>query len=138
MAKFVSNDFNIFLNDVDLSTSIASATLDISREEQITTAFGQTSVTRIGGLQDASLTLEFMQDFGAAGVDSTLFPLLGTVVSFKIKPTSGAISATNPEYSGELLVNSYSPFDSASGELATFSITLPVSGDITRTEVAPI
>lgn len=134
MAKFVSNDFNIFLNDVDLSTSIASATLDISREEQITTAFGQTSVTRIGGLQDASLTLEFHQSFGAGDVDSTLFPLLGTVVSFAIKPTSAAVSATNPEYSGELLVNSYSPFDSASGELATFSITLPVSGDITRTE----
>lgn len=132
MAKFVSTDFSISLNSVDLSTNIASATLDITKEEQLTTAFGQTSVTRIAGLQDASLTLEFMQDFGSAAVDDTLFPILGSVVPFEIKPTSDATSATNPAYSGSVLVTNYTPFDSATGELATFSITLPVSGDITR------
>jgi len=132
MAKFVSTDFSISLNSVDLSTNIASATLDITKEEQLTTAFGQTSVTRIAGLQDASLTLEFMQDFGSAAVDDTLFPILGSVVPFEIKPTSDAASATNPAYSGSVLVTNYTPFDSATGELATFSITLPVSGDITR------
>lgn len=132
MAKFVSTDFSISLNSVDLSTNIASATLDITKEEQLTTSFGQTSVTRIAGLQDASLTLEFMQDFGSAAVDDTLFPILGSVVPFEIKPTSDATSATNPAYSGSVLVTNYTPFDSATGELATFSITLPVSGDITR------
>jgi hypothetical protein len=132
MAKFVSTDFSVSLNSVDLSTNIASATLDITKEEQLTTAFGQTSVTRIAGLQDASLTLEFHQDFGSAAVDDTLFPILGSVVPFEIKPTSDATSATNPAYSGSVLVTNYTPFDSATGELATFSITLPVSGDITR------
>jgi len=133
MAKFVSTDFSISLDSNDLTTNIASATLEITREEQLTTAFGQTSVTRIGGLQDASLTLEFHQDFGTGAVDDTLFPLLGTVVPFEIKPTSAAVGADNPAYSGQVLVTSYTPFDSATGELATFSITLPVSGDITRT-----
>lgn len=132
MAKFVSTDFKIELNSVDLSNAIASATLDITREEQTTTAFGQTSVTRIGGLQDGSLTLEFHQDFGSAAVDETLFPILGSLVPFSISPTSGTIAADNPTYSGTVLVTNYTPFDSATGELATFSITIPVSGDITR------
>lgn len=132
MAKFVSTDYQINLNSVDLSTSIASATLDITKEEQLTTAFGQTSVTRISGLQDASLTLEFHQDFGTSAVDETLFPILGSLVPFTITPTSDAVSATNPEYGGTLLITNYTPFDSATGELATFSITVPVSGDITR------
>lgn len=132
MAKFVSTDFSISLDDNDLTTNIASATLEITREEQLTTAFGQTSVTRIGGLQDATLTLEMHSDFGDGAVDSILFPLLGTVVPFEIKPTSAAVGTDNPAYSGEILVTNYTPFDSATGELATFSITLPVSGDITR------
>lgn len=136
MAKFVATDFSIFLNDEDLSANIASATLDISREEQLTTAFGQTSVTRIGGLQDASLTLEFHQSFAAGDIDSQFFPLLGTVVPFAIKPTSAAVGETNPEYSGNVLITSYTPFDSATGELATFSITVPVTGDIVRSESA--
>lgn len=132
MAKFVATDFSISLDSNDLSASLASATLEITREEQITTAFGQSSVTRIGGLQDASLTLEFHQDFADSSVDSLLFPLLGSVVAFEIKPTSEAAGTANPAYAGSVLVNSYTPFDSATGELATFSITLPVSGDITR------
>jgi len=136
MAKFVATDFSISLDSNDLSSSLASATLEITREEQITTAFGQSSVTRIGGLQDASLTLEFHQDFADSSVDSLLFPLLGSVVPFEIKPTSEAVGTGNPAYSGNVLVNNYSPFDSATGELATFSITLPVSGDITRSTTA--
>lgn len=136
MAKFVSTDFSISLDSNDLTTNIASATLEITREEQLTTAFGQTSVTRIGGLQDATLTLEMHSDFGDGAVDSILFPLLGTVVPFEIKPTSAAVGTDNPAYSGSVLVTNYTPFDSATGELATFSITLPVSGDITRSTSA--
>lgn len=136
MAKFVSTDFSISLDSNDLTTNIASATLEITREEQLTTAFGQTSVTRIGGLQDATLTLEMHSDFGDGAVDSILFPLLGTVVPFEIKPTSAAAGTDNPAYSGSVLVTNYTPFDSATGELATFSITLPVSGDITRSTSA--
>lgn len=136
MAKFVSTDFSISLDSNDLTTNIASATLEITREEQLTTAFGQTSVTRIGGLQDATLTLEMHSDFGDGAVDSILFPLLGTVVPFEIKPTSAAVGTDNPAYSGSVLVTNYTPFDSATGELATFSITLPVSGDLTRSTSA--
>jgi hypothetical protein len=132
LAKFVATDYDITIGAVDLSTSIAAATLDLSAEEQDTTAFGATYRTRIAGLKDGTLSLDFHQDFGAASVDATLFPLLGSAVAFTIKPTSGTVSATNPTYSGTAVVTQYQPFASSVGDLATLSVSWPLSGAVTR------
>lgn len=134
MAKFVATDYVIDIGGTDFSSSIAAATLEISADEQETTAFGADYRTRIAGLKDASLTLDFHQDFGAASVDATLFPLMGSVVAFSITPTSGTVSATNPQYSGSAVVTSYSPFSNSVGDIATLSVTWPVTGAITRSE----
>lgn len=132
MAKFVATDYDITIGAVDLSTSIAAVTLDITAEEQDTTAFGATYRTRIAGLKDGSLSLDFHQDFGAGAVDATLFPLVGSAVAFTIVPTSGTVSATNPSYSGTAIVTQYQPFASSVGDLATFSVQWPLSGAVTR------
>lgn len=132
MAKFVATDYAITIGTANFSTSIAAVTLDISTDEQETTAFGDTYRTRIAGLRDASLTIDFHQDFGAGAVDATLFPLLGSAVSFSIKPTSGTVTATNPSYAGTALVTQYQPFAGSVGDLATLSVTWPVSGAVTR------
>lgn len=132
MAKFVATDYAITIGTATFSTSIAAVTLDISTDEQETTAFGDTYRTRIAGLRDASLTIDFMQDFAAGAVDATLFPLLGSAIAFSIKPTSGTVSATNPSYSGTALVTQYQPFAGSVGDLATLSVTWPVTGSVTR------
>jgi hypothetical protein len=132
MAKFVATDYTIEVAGVDFSDSIAAATLDISTDEQETTAFGADYRTRIAGLKDASLSLDFHQDFGADSVDATLFPLLGTSVAWSITPTSAAIGPTNPSYSGNAIVTAYSPFSNSVGDLATLSVSWPVSGAVTR------
>lgn len=132
MPKFVATDYNIEIDSTDFSTSIAAVTLEISADEQETTSFGADYRTRIAGLKDASLTLDFHQDFGASSVDATLFPLMGSAVEFTITPTGDAISATNPSYSGTAIVTAYSPFANSVGDLATLSVTWPVSGAVTR------
>jgi len=134
MAKFVATDYNITIGGTDFSSSIASAELSIEVDDVETTAFGDSSRTRVGGLQTGTLTLDFHQDFGASGVDATLEPLIGTSVAIVIKPTSAATAATNPTYSFNCLVTQYSPFASSVGDLATVSVTWPVTGDITRAE----
>lgn len=106
--------------------------MELTAEDLTTTAFGTGAVTRIGGLKDGTLQLEFHQDFGADSVDATLFPLLGTTVTFLIVPTSAVVSETNPSYAGNCLVTTYSPFASATGDLATLSVSWPVSGPVTR------
>lgn len=132
MAKFVATDYNITINGASFSSSLAAATLDITVEEQDTTAFGNTARTRVGGLQDASLSLDFHQDFGATAVDATLFPLLGSYATVVIKPTSGTVTATNPTYTALCLVTQYQPFASSVGDLATLSVSWPVSGPVVR------
>ncbi len=136
MAKFYAQDYKITVGTANLSTSLASVTLDITADEVETTAFGSSYRTRIGGLKDASVSLDFHQDFGAGAVDALLFPLLGSTVAVKIVPTSGTITATNPEYSMDCLVTQYQPFAGAVGDLATLSVTWPVSGAVTRATAA--
>lgn len=132
MAKFYAQDYKITVGTSVLSSSLASVTLDITTDEVETTAFGSTYRTRIGGLKDASVSLDFHQDFGAGSIDSLLFPLLGSTVAVKIAPTSGSVTATNPQYEFDALVTQYQPFAGAVGDLATLSVTWPVSGAVTR------
>jgi hypothetical protein len=128
LAKFVATDYAITINGTSFSPSLAAATLDITAEEQDVTSFGSSFRSRIGGLKDASISLDFHQDFGAAAVDATLFPLIGSIATVTIKPTSGTVSATNPSYAGEFLVTQYQPFASSVGDLATLSVSWPVAG----------
>jgi hypothetical protein len=132
MAKFFAQDYKVTVGTTVLSDSIASVTLDITTDEVETTAFGSEYRTRIGGLKDASVSLDFHQDFGAGSVDALLFPLMGSTVAVAIAPTSGTVTVTNPEYRFTALVTQYQPFAGAVGDLATLSITWPVSGEVVR------
>jgi hypothetical protein len=132
MPKFFAQDYKITIGTTVISDDIASVTLDITSDEVETTAFGSTYRSRIGGLKDASVSLDFHQDFGAGAVDALLFPLLGSTVAVKIAPTSGTVTTTNPEYRFTALCTQYQPFAGAVGDLATLSVTWPVSGEVTR------
>ena len=132
MAKFAATDFDISIDATDFSDSLAAVTLDISKEQLETTSFGDAARTYIAGLQEASVTLSFHQDFAASAVDSTLHTALGTEIAVVIKPTSGAVAADNPSYSFNALVTQITPFSSNVGDLATQDVTFPVSGAVTR------
>ena len=132
MAVFVATDYNIKINGQDYSANLTQAELSLEADDVETTAFGSTYRSRIGGLKQGSLNLQFNQDFAAAGIDSVLFPLLGTAATVVIKPTSTAVSETNPTYTFNALVTSYTPISGSVGDLATFSVTWPVAGTVTR------
>ncbi len=132
MAKFAATDYDITIDTVDFSDSLAAVTLDISKEQLEVTAFGDAARTYIAGLQDGSVTLSFHQDFAASAVDATLHAALGTEIAVVIKPTSGAVGAGNPSYSFNALVTQITPFSSNVGDLATQDVTFPISGAVTR------
>ena len=132
MAKFAATDYFVSINGTDFSTSLNSVELAEEADNLETTAFGSTWRTRIGGLKQASLTLNFMQDFALGSVDAVLNPLLGSIATVVVKATSGSVSATNPTYTMTALVTQYSPFASSVGDIATLSVTWPVSGSVTR------
>jgi hypothetical protein len=132
MAKFAATDYKITVAGTNLSTNLNQVELALESDDLETTAFGGTFRERIGGLKTGSLTLQFMQDFAASSVDATLFPLFNTLATVVITPTSGTVTATNPSYTAVCLVNSYTPYASSVGDIATFSVTWPTSGTIAR------
>ncbi len=132
MAKFVATDYKVTINGSNLSTSLASVELPIEIDEQETTAFGSEWRTRIAGLKSGSITLEFHQDFAAGAIDSVLWPLLGTNATVVVVPTSGTVTASNPSYTGTFLVTQYTPYASTVGDLATLSVSWPLTGALTR------
>lgn len=134
MARIVlTNASVIFGTSDDLSDHIASITLNTSYDIVETTSFGQTAKTRIAGLADNSVTLEFHQDFASGSVESIIYPLLGTAITIKVKPVATTTATTNPQYSFSALISEWTPLSASVGELSTASVTWPISGVITKT-----
>ena len=130
MAKLVMTNSNVVLGGTDVSSYVASVTLSISVNEVETTSFGTGAVTRVGGLQDNSVTLDMHQDFSA--IEGLVFPLIGGTTSLVIKPNGTAVGTANPSYTMTPLVTEWTPVNGAVGELATASITWPISGTVTK------
>lgn len=132
MAVYALTSQVVTINSVDYSDHLKSATLTVDAAQLDTTDFASGGwVEMIGGLKSGSLALEFMDDVADNDVDEELWNLLGTVVTFTIKPTNASISASNPEYQGNVLITGHS-LGGAVGELAQKSLTFPTSGAITR------
>lgn len=133
MAKFVATDVKVLINGTNLSDHIAQVSLEQTSDEIETTAFGTEWRQRIGGgLKDASISIDFHQDFGAGSVDATLSPLFGSIATVVVTPTSGSVSATNPSFTGTFSVVQYSPVASSVGDLATLSVSWPSAGTVVR------
>jgi len=131
MSKFVLTNPLIEIGGVNLSDHVSSVTVNESYAEVATTAFGDTAVTRIAGLGDHSVSLDFHEDFGASEVHATISPLVSSTTTVTVKPVDEATSATNPSFSMTVLVTEWPLLNGSVGDLASASVTWPVSGSIT-------
>jgi urea transporter len=134
MSKIVLTDAKVTINSVILSDHIASITLETKDDIIETTAFGVSGAakTRVAGLADNSVTLDFHQDFASANVEATIYPLLGTATTVVVQPASTAVSTTNPTYTFSAVVVDWTPLKGGIGQLATASVTWPITGAITK------
>lgn len=131
MAVFALTNEYVSINAVNLSDHVKSATLSFDAAQLDTTAMGDSWTEFIGGLKSGSLAITFNDDYAAANVDVTLWPLLGTVVAFEVRPDAGTVSATNPKYTGSILISQHTLGGSV-GDLASKSLTFQTSGTVTR------
>jgi hypothetical protein len=133
MAIFVATDFSVTINgSTALASYLTQVELTATATDVTTTAFGSPWVTRVAGLREGSLTLAFNQDYATTTVDPTLWPLLGTNATVVIKPTSTAVSASNPAYTAVCLVTELTPVSGTIGDLSVFTVNWPTTGAITR------
>ena len=152
MARIVLTDVEVLIDDAattppvnNISEYISSVTINTPEDVVETTAFGPVGErTRTSGLKDHSITLEFHNDFASGALESIIDGIgIGQLANIQVKPTSAAVSATNPAYkadnsgsgatkAGQVLISEWTPLNGAVGELATVSVTWPVSGQIVK------
>ena len=94
-STYLSNP-TVTINAVDLTDQCTSAVLTRVIESLESTAFGQTNRSYVGGLENSTLTVTFLNSFQATETYATLKALVGTQTNVTLKPTSSATGATNP------------------------------------------
>ncbi len=134
MALIVLTNAYILVNGAsDLSDHCSKLAFEVEAEELDSTTFGSTGYkSMLGGLKQGNLGLQLKHDYAASNLDSILWPLLGTVVAFEIKPVNAAASTSNPKYTGSILISKLAPISGEVGNLGEFDVQWPTSGTITR------
>lgn len=113
MPKFISTDWKIVVNGVNLSDHCFDIQIGDEKEQVDVSGFSTTGRKEfLPGTQDQTITAQFLNDYGAGSVHATIWPLYEGGSSFPIivQPDSDAgTSSTNPTYSGTANVFSYPP-----------------------------
>ena len=134
MAKQVFKDGYIAINGTALSNFANHIDIDDSADEIDFTGFSTNGYREIGqGLKDATINVTWFQNFGTAvgdTVHSILQPLYasGGTFSVEVRPTSGAVSATNPKATMTGRLYSYSGIAGDVGAALTMDIAIRNAG----------
>lgn len=125
MAKFVLKNAVITIDGDDHSDHISEVTIETERDEVDVTAFGASNKEILAGLGDATITMQAFQDFASNKLNQNLWALSKSDTAFEVtvKPTNAATSATNPKFTMQALLFSYSPIAGAVGEASTTELT---------------
>lgn len=125
MAKTILRNASVVVNSVDLSNHVRQVTITETWDQVDVTAMGDSAKSYLLGLADATIAVEFYQDFAAASVDVTLAGLAGSNTPFPVvvKADAGAVSATNPTYTMQAVLPQYSPVAGQVGAASLMTVT---------------
>lgn len=135
MAKEILTNCRVEIAAVAYSNSFMEAEISGEAEVKETTGFGDTNRTYAVGFKNWSMTLRFNHDFADNMLNEQLFSWWGTSQTVKVRKDAGAISVTNPEYSGTAIFATVPLFNANLGEVSGGSITLQGTGTLTRAVV---
>jgi hypothetical protein len=128
---FASNDISQYVTSVSLATSY-----DVIDTTGISTTGA--ARTRVAGLADNSITLEFNQDYADNALEelingtTTTNGTVGLLVAMEVRPVNTTVSASNPKFTFNALIAEWQPVSGSVGELASVSSSWPISGPITK------
>jgi hypothetical protein len=135
MAVFLNNTVGLKINAIDLSDHVTSVTLNRAADELEVTAMGDTAHKFVKGLEAGTLTVSFLNDTATSNVLQTLNNAFGTTVAVKmVQAKVPVVSATNPLYTFDILVNNLTPINGAVGDMATQDITFTLNSVVTKAD----
>ena len=141
MAIYLNNNVGIKLAtaaaptvpSIDSSSYVTATTLTQTCDELEVTAMGDLSHRYVAGLQAATLSIDFLNDWAASQVMQTLNAAVGTTLAVSMITVKGtAVSAANPSYQFNILVNNLTPLGSGGvADEAMSSLSFTVNSVVT-------
>ena len=135
MASLTFKDGHFTVNSVDLSAHVSSITLNLSKDTPEDTAMGDDSRSYLpDGLNTASIDVTYNADFAASQVDASNWAIYAgsSAVAFIVKPNGGTTGTSNPKYTGNCILTSFSPVQGSVGDTASATVSYQVTGDVAR------
>ena len=135
MASFVVTAEYVAINSVDMTAYVRSASLELSGDNvQFTNMASSGAHEYKLGLKGGTLNVEFNDDYASTTVDDRLWGIwnTGTNVTFEVRPTSAAVGASNPKYTGSVCPTGYTAVGGSVGDASVTSISWPTSGAVSR------
>jgi hypothetical protein len=139
MAIFLNNKvgFKLGATPVDFSDHVTAFSLARSADQIEVTAMGSSSHQYVTGLSADTITISLLNDnaaTGAGSVRAALQAAYGQTVAFKaIQDSGSAVSATNPLYTGTILIDNLTDINGAVADEAMLDLTYTCNS---KTEVA--
>lgn len=135
MASITMKDAHFTVNSVDLSAHVNSITLNLSKDTPEDTAMGDDARSYLAdGLNTATIDVTFNADYAASQVDATNWTIFdgSSAVAFIVKPNGGTTGTSNPKYTGNCILTSFTPVEGSVGSTATATVSYQVTGDVAR------
>jgi hypothetical protein len=141
MAIYLNNNVGVKLAtnaapttpSIDISSYVTNAVINQIVDELEVTAMGDTAHKFVAGLQSATFSVDFINDWAASQVNETLSAAFGKTLAVSVITVKGtAVSATNPTYQFSILVNNLTPIGQGGvSEIATSSLSFTVNSAVT-------
>ena len=139
------DDPTVTLGGTDISDAVAQAQLTLTHNRvSVPMTFGKSgALHRASSKYTWQVTLDLITDgYGAGtldGIVTTLMPAplgastTGGVTEIVIKQDDGAVAATNPSYTGDIVLDAWDPLGSGqAGDIIRNSRTFMGTGDLTK------
>ena len=147
MAIYLNNNVGVKLAtaaaptvpSIDISAYVTNAVINQIVDELEVTAMGDSAHKFVAGLQSATFTIDFLNEWASSQVMQTLNAAFGQTLAVSVITVKGTtVSAANPTYQFSVLVNNLTPIGQGGvAEIATSSITFTVNSAVTVSPSVP-
>ena len=118
---------------IDISSLVSAVTLTQTFDELEVTSMGDLAHRYVAGLQSATFSMDFFNDWDASQVMQTLNAAAGLTLAISMITVKGTVvSAANPSYQFSILVNNLTPVGNGGvGDEAASSLSFTVNSVVT-------
>jgi hypothetical protein len=141
MAIYLNNNVGVKLAtaaaptvpSIDISSYVTNAVINQIVDELEVTAMGDTAHKFVAGLQSATFSIDFLNEWATSQIMQTLNAAFGQTLAVSVITVKGtAVSANNPTYQFSILVNNLTPIGQGGvAEVATSSLSFTVNSAVT-------